>query len=127
VTRAAHGSAGRRSAEQRGRWAESLCVLRLRLAGYRILARRAKSPLGEIDLVARRGRILAFIEVKARADHATALFALTPRQSRRIERAALSFVARHPALAGLGMRYDAMLVRPWRWPVHIVDAWRPVN
>jgi len=127
VIRAARRSAARRSAERRGRWAEALCVLRLRLAGYRILARRAKSALGEIDLVARRGRILAFIEVKARADNATALFALTPRQSRRIERAALAFVARHPALAALDMRYDAMLVRPWRWPVHVVDAWRPVG
>jgi putative endonuclease len=117
--------AGRQQAERQGRWAEALCVLRLRLSGYRIVARRLRTPMGEIDLIARRGKVLAFIEVKARAEPDAALFAVTPRQSARIERAALSFVARHPALATLDMRYDIMVVLPRRWPRHLPDAWRP--
>jgi putative endonuclease len=117
----------RQSAEQLGRWAETLCVWRLRLGGYRILARRVRSPVGEIDLVAQRGRILAFIEVKARSSEAAALFALTAQQSRRIERAALAFVASRPAYARLDLRYDMMVVLPWRWPRHLVDAWRPLR
>lgn len=115
----------RQRAERLGRWAETLCVSRLRLTGHRIVARRFKSPLGEIDLIARHGSILAFIEVKARADHAAALFAVTPAQTRRIERAAMSFIARHPELALLDMRYDIMVVLPRRWPRHLPDAWRP--
>lgn len=117
----------RQRAERLGRWAEALCVWRLRFAGYRIVARRFKSPVGEIDLIAWRGKVLAFIEVKARADEASALFAVTPTQSQRIERAAMSFVARHPAYARFDMRYDIMLVLPRRWPRHLPDAWRPVR
>lgn len=117
--------AARRRANRLGRWAETLCVWRLRFAGYHILARRFASPLGEIDLVARRGKVLAFIEVKARPDAASALFAVTSAQSRRIEAAASAFLARHPRLAGLGLRYDIMLVAPRRLPRHLKDAWRP--
>ena len=117
----------RQQAERLGRWAETVCVWRLRFAGYRIVARRFKSPVGEIDLIARRGNILAFIEVKARADEASALFAVTPAQSGRIERAALSFIAQRPAYARFGMRYDIMLVLPRRWPRHLPDAWRPLK
>jgi putative endonuclease len=119
--------ADRRSADRWGRWAETLCVLHLRLGGYRIVARRFASPLGEIDLIARRGKVLAFIEVKARPDDASALFAVTPAQSRRIEAAASAFLARHPRLAGLGLRYDIMLVAPRRLPHHLKDAWRPAR
>ncbi len=108
-----------------GRWAESLCVLRLRLAGYRILARRFRCAAGEIDLIARRGALLAMIEVKARAG-GDGLEAVTRAQSRRIEAAALAFLARHPRLAGLGLRYDIMLVGKRRWPRHLRDAWRPM-
>ncbi len=100
-------------------------MLRLRMTGYRIVARRVRTQVGEIDLIARRGNILAFIEVKARATEDEALFAVTPRQSQRIERAAMAFIARRPAYGRFDMRYDIMVVLPWRWPRHLVDAWRP--
>lgn len=118
--------AGRhRRAESFGRLAEQLCLWRLRLGGYRILARRFATPVGEIDIVARRGGTVAVIEVKARARLEAAAFALTPRQCRRIERASAALLARYPALGQCALRYDLMLVRPWRLPVHWPDAWRP--
>lgn len=115
----------RRQAERYGRASEFLAVMALRLKGYRILARRFRAPQGEIDIVARRGRVLAIVEVKARADRDSAVLALTLAQRRRIERAALALVARHPQLAVCDMRFDLMLVGRGRWPHLIADAWRP--
>jgi len=114
----------RRRAFRLGRWAERLCAWRLRLVGYRVLARRYRTPVGELDLVVRRGRTLAFVEVKARPTLAGAAEAIDRRQRARVERAAAAFLAHHPALAGLEMRFDAMLVAPRRWPRHLADAWR---
>jgi putative endonuclease len=111
------------AAELHGRRAEGLCVLLLRLKGYRILARHWRSASGELDIVARRGRILAVIEVKARADHRTAAEAVTPRQQARIERAAVQFTATRPEFATLDLRFDVMLVIPLRLPRHLVGAW----
>ena len=108
-----------------GRCAEGLAAWSLRLRGYRIVARRFRTPLGEIDLVARRGRLLAFVEVKARTDLEQALLALSPRQRQRTARAAELFLLRHPAYAGHTLRFDLVAVRPWRLPRHLVDAWRP--
>jgi putative endonuclease len=107
-----------------GRFAEILCAWHLRVRGYRVLARRFRSPAGEIDLVARRGRIIAFIEVKARPDRDQALAAVTPRQRARILRAAQMFVAHRPQLAECDFRFDVMLVTPGRLPAHVIDAWR---
>lgn len=93
------------------------------LKGYRIIARDVRTPVGEIDLVARRGRTVAFIEVKARRGVNTAE-ALTPRQRRRIVRAARAFLQYRTGLAALDRRFDLILVRPWRWPRHLTNAWR---
>jgi putative endonuclease len=112
-------------ADRLGRWAEWRCVWRLRLSGYRVLARRLRTPVGEVDIVARRGALVAFVEVKARATVDAAAFALTEPQWRRIARAAEMFVSRRPGLASCAIRFDAMLVTPRGWPTHIVDAWRP--
>lgn len=117
--------ARRVAADRLGRWAEWRCVWRLRLCGYRVLARRLRTPAGEIDIVARRGALVAFVEVKARVNADAAAFALTEPQWRRIARAAELFVARRPALADCAIRFDAMLVTPRGWPTHIIDAWRP--
>lgn len=117
-------SGGRHRAERFGRWAEFLCVARLRLGGYRVLARRLRTPLGEIDIVARRGRVVAIVEVKARADVAGASEALTPRQRLRLARAGAWLLAKRRALRGCALRFDLMLVAPRRWPRHLVDAWR---
>ena len=115
--------------ERRGRWAEQAAALLLALKGYRILARRFATHVGEIDLVARRGATLAFVEVKRRPSRGAALEAVLPRQRRRIERAALLFLARHPALAAsCAVRFDVVTVAGagwWSWPRHLVDAWRP--
>ena len=115
----------RRAAERRGHWAETAAALSLRLKGYRIAAARHRTDLGEIDLVARRGRIVAFVEVKARPTLAEALAAVTPTQRRRIKNAARTYLARLPEDADRAVRFDVIAVRPWRWPSHLADAWRP--
>jgi len=100
-------------------------VWRLRCAGYRILARNWRSPMGEIDIVARRGRILAIVEVKQRPDLMTALQAISPRQQARLARAALGFQARRRDCAGLNLRFDVITLGSGFWPRHLKDAWRP--
>jgi len=114
----------RRAAFRRGGRAELLCLWQLRLKGYRILARRYRTPVGEIDLVASRGGVLAAIEVKARDDLASASEAVSVRQQRRIARALAYFLGNRPDLARLSPRFDVMLVAPRRLPRHLVDAWR---
>lgn len=118
------GTERRRRAHRRGRWAESLCLWSLRLRGYRILARDYRVAVGEVDILARRGAVLAAIEVKARPDAASASEAVTPRQRRRIARAAAHFLARHPGLSRLTLRFDVMLVIPGRLPQHLPNAWQ---
>lgn len=106
-----------------GLLAESWVAWALRLRGYRILARRYRTPAGEIDLVVRRGRVVAFVEVKARQDLDAALESLTPRMRRRIGRAALFFVARHAGLADCTLRFDlAAVAPPLRW-AYLDNAW----
>ena len=114
----------RKQAERLGRLAEALAALALRLKGYRVLHRRWRCHLGEIDLVVRRGNAVAFVEVKARPDRDSAAMAVTGRQRRRIARAVAAYLAANGHLAALSLRYDVVLVTPWRWPRHIADAWR---
>jgi putative endonuclease len=115
-------------AERRGRIAESLCVWSLRLRGWRILARRLTSRrgsgAGEIDIIARRGRTIAFIEIKARTSRASAVEAVTAAQRAHIARAAAIFLARTGAGESCDIRFDVMTVSGLI-PVHLVDAWRP--
>ncbi len=114
----------RTARERRGRRAERLAAWYLRFKGYRILARRFRTPVGEIDLIVRRGRRLAFVEVKLRESIEEGLEALTQGQRRRILRAATAFLRLHPQLAGLDLRFDLLLFAPWRPPRHLEDAWR---
>ncbi|HYG85354.1 MAG TPA: YraN family protein [Azospirillum sp.] len=114
----------RQRSESYGRFAEALCRTLLRLRGYRILATRLRTPLGEIDIVARRGDTLAVIEVKARQDWQAATEAVGARQLGRLSRAAHVFLAANPQYAGLSLRFDVMLVTPFAWPRHLRDAWR---
>jgi putative endonuclease len=99
----------------------------LRLKGFRIIARDFRVPVGEIDIIARKGRLLAFIEVKARRSAAQSATGevLTARQRKRIIRAAEAFMMTRPDLAGLDLSFDLMLVGRWRWPRHLIAAWRP--
>jgi len=96
----------------------------LRLRGWRIVASDWRCPSGEIDILARRGGVLAIIEVKSRRDLASAVAAVLPRQRRRIARAASAFLLMRPDLAELALRFDVMLVAPLRPPRHLADAWR---
>jgi len=115
------------AAQAFGRRAEGWAVLWLRLKFYRILARRQRigaAGVGEIDIIAAKGGVIAFIEVKARAELADAALALTPRQRQRLCRGAEAYLARQPALTGHSVRFDVMLLAPRRWPVHMIDAWR---
>lgn len=119
-----HGRSARLRARRRGRVGEVLCRWHLRLRGWRIIARDWRCPAGEIDIIARRGKVLAVIEVKARGSFATAAAAVLPRQRRRIARATTAFLLMRPDLAGLMPRFDVMLVAPLRPPRHLPDAWR---
>ena len=113
----------RRAAERGGRRAERLAAWWLRLNGWRILAVRARTPVGEVDLIARRGRILAFVEVKARATRAEAAIALDDYRLRRVVGAAEALLPRYMRDGDI-VRIDAMFVTPWRLPDHRVDVFR---
>src|SRR5436305_5130373 len=102
--------------------AEARAVAWLTAKGYRILARRFRSPYGEIDIVARRRNLLAFVEVKARATLDDAAWAVTPRQQQRIINAAQAWLMTHPEHAEFELRFDAMLIAPKRLPRHLVAA-----
>jgi putative endonuclease len=114
----------RRGAHLFGLKAESLAVLLLRLKGYSIVARRYTISGGEIDLIARRGDSIAFVEVKARADLEAAADAISATKRRRIARAARVWLARNPWAAGLTLRGDAVFVAPRRLPRHAPSAYR---
>ena len=114
----------RHRAQRRGVLAERLCRWHLRLRGWRIVAADWRCPSGEIDILARRGGVLAIIEVKSRSDIASAAASVAPRQRRRIARAASAFLLMRPDLAELALRFDVMLVAPFRPPRHLPDAWR---
>jgi putative endonuclease len=115
----------RRQAERRGRLAESYAALWLRVKGYDILAHRVKMPVGEIDLIARRRGVLAFIEVKQRTSIAEAQTAVTWRAWERIARASDLWASRDTRLAALDWRYDLIAITPWALPKHYKDFWRP--
>jgi len=113
----------------RGKQAERRAVWLLRLKGYAVLARNFRPVkahgLGEVDIVARRGRMLVFIEVKARSDEAAAIFSIRPEQQARIARAAAHFLKTRPVYRGFATRYDAMVLEAGRfWPRHLIDVWR---
>jgi len=123
VTPARPPTVGRQAAERRGRRAETYAALWLNAKSYRVLARQWRTSQGEVDLIARRGRLLVAVAVKTRANATLAIEAVSPRQRRRIARAALAYLARLPDATKLSLRFDVVLVVPWRLPQHIVGAW----
>ncbi len=102
--------------------AESRAAALLIAKGYRVVARRFRTPVGEIDIVARRGNVLIFVEVKARARLDDAAEAVTDRGKRRIVAAAEAWLSQHPDDAMRNIRFDAVLVAPRRLPRHIEAA-----
>lgn len=116
-------AAERRRFFLKGHRAERFAALALRLKGYRILAVRHRTPLGEIDLIAKRGQLVAFVEVKARPTLIAAVDAVGPTAQRRIAAAADLWLARKKDAAHLSQRFDIVAVLPYRWPVHLPGAW----
>jgi putative endonuclease len=113
----------RRQAEKRGRGAEGLAAMYLRLKGWRILARRARVPGGEVDIVARRGRTLAFVEVKARSSEEAAAMSLDRYRLRRVAVAAERLAPRYMR-EGDDVRIDALFIVPGRFPRHLANVWQ---
>jgi len=112
----------RREAFLRGASAEMRASFYLAVKGYRTLARRWKSPVGEIDLVVKRGNLIVFVEVKTRATLDSAAESVLPRQRRRITAAAEAWLATHPEHMSHDLRFDAVLIAPKRLPRHIEAA-----
>jgi putative endonuclease len=102
--------------------AESRAAAYLMAKGYRILAKRFRTPHGEIDIVAKRRNLIAFVEVKARASLDEAAFAVTPRQQARIIDAAQAWLVAHPKHAEFELRFDAILIAPRSLPRHLLAA-----
>jgi putative endonuclease len=102
--------------------AESCAAAYLMAKGYRILAKRFRTPHSEIDLIARRRNLVAFVEVKARATLDDAAFAVTPHQQGRIINAAEAWLAAYPQYAEFELRFDAILIAPRRLPRHLLAA-----
>ena len=103
----------------RGEWLASLALM---VKGFRIVARRYRTPLGEIDLIARRGDLVLIVEVKARRTLMEAMEAVARTSERRIEAAADLWLSRQPDFGRLSVRFDMVAVLPWRWPVHVENA-----
>ena len=113
---------GRLKNYRRGHRAEVLAAAYMMTKGYRILARRLKTAAGEIDLIAVRGRRLAFVEVKRRATLAQCQASITPRLRQRVRRASSLWLAGRPRFHEYDQGFDVIFMRAWRWPVHLPDA-----
>jgi len=116
-------------AERTGRMAEAAGALWLAMKGYRIIDRRVKTPVGEIDIIAMQRKpapygTLCLVEVKWRPTVEEAVTAISHQQRSRLTRAAAAFLLRHPQYASSDLRYDALLLAPGAWPRHLRDAWR---
>jgi len=112
----------RQRAERAGRRGEWFAALYLRAKGYRILVTRKKTPVGEIDIIAKRGDTLVFVEVKLRRTLADRDVALAALDTERIARAAQWWHMEHPRARMLPARFDVIVLLPWRWPEHIENA-----
>lgn len=114
----------RKLAEQKGRRAEMIARIWLRLKGYRILNYRFKTKVGEIDIIAKKGKSLAIIEVKARQTKAAALESITYKQRQRIERTTQLWLKKTKNNNIQSPRFDIIAIVPNRFPIHIKQAWR---
>jgi putative endonuclease len=112
----------KRETYRKGQLGEWIAVLFLRLKGYTILERRFKTPFGEIDIIAKRGRTIAAIEVKFRQTLQEAAESISDYQKQRIQNAFLMFLKKYPKPADV-FRFDALLISPYKWPIHIKNAW----
>ncbi|MGR6467044.1 YraN family protein [Rhizobium sp. PAMB 3182] len=116
------GSSRKRKAYRRGLLSEYIAAVFLMFRGYRILSVRYRTKVGEIDIIARRGDLVAFVEVKARAGDNAAIDAVGYSTQRRIRSASEIWLSRQPDYARLSWRYDIVAVVPWHLPRHLRDA-----
>ncbi|HEY9012411.1 MAG TPA: YraN family protein [Devosia sp.] len=114
----------RQGAEIYGRRGEALAAWFLRLKGYRIIDARYKTPVGEIDLIARRFGVTVFVEVKSRRSRHLEGEALLAVNTRRIVRAAEYYISRHPVLVTRSLRFDVIFLAPRMWPRHVMNAFQ---
>lgn len=112
----------RQKAERRGHWSEYIAAAYLFLKGYRILALRYRTRLGEVDIIARKGDVVVFVEVKARRDAQAGLDAVGGETQRRIRAASDLWLAKHGRGRLWTQRYDVLVIVPRRWPRHFPDA-----
>jgi len=117
-------TAKRRKSYRLGHRGEAMAAMALRLKGFRILARRYRTRLGEIDLIARRGDLVLIVEVKARRTLLEAMEAIRRESEWRIEGAADLWLSRQPDYGRLSVRFDMVAVLPWRWPVHVENIFQ---
>jgi len=108
---------------QKGLRAEALAKLYFRLKGYAVLAERYKTPVGEVDLILKRGKTIVFVEVKLRGKVEEAVESIHARNRVRVSRAAELYLQRHPRYTGYALRFDALALARGKWPAHIVNAW----
>ena len=118
------GTQFRKFAEGSGRRGEAIAALYLGFKGYRIVARRVKTPVGEIDLIVQRGGVTVFVEVKARSFSHQEADALMAVNRRRIVHAAQMWLMRRPELMATDLRFDVIFLAPFAWPRHIVNAFQ---
>ncbi|MGI9365100.1 MAG: YraN family protein [Rhizobiaceae bacterium] len=113
----------RKKAYRKGKRAEMFAALALRLKGYRIAAKRFKTPVGEVDLIARKGKVVVFVEVKARSTVSATLDSVGPSAMKRIEAAGNWWLSQQPDAADLNWRFDIVSVVPGKWPIHHKNVW----
>ncbi len=113
----------RKSAYRKGHRAEWFAAFCLMLKGYSIAARRFKTPVGEVDLIARKKDLVVFVEVKARNTEQAALDSITASAQKRIEAAGEWWISQQLDGAQLSWRFDAIAVVPRRWPIHFENVW----
>ena len=112
----------RLAAEQRVRRGETIAAWFLRLKGWRVVAMRVKTPRGEVDLIARRGKTIAFVEVKARNNVRDLATAIDAYRLRRVAAAAEILLPKYGKECE-NMQIDVIMVAPWRWPHHLPNVW----
>jgi putative endonuclease len=112
----------RKKALRRGHVSEYFAAFALMLRGYRIVAMRYRVKSGEIDIIARKGDVISFVEVKARATTEASVFAVDGSTQNRIRNASTFWLSTRKDAGSLSYSYDIVAVRPWRWPIHLKDA-----
>ena len=123
MSRTDNQKAKRQKAERRGHRGEILAAWWLRFNGFSIKESRFKTPVGEVDIIARRGNLVLFVEVKARADHRTALDSVGYRSQQRIEKAARLWLSQQSDFSRLSWRFDVIAISPWKLPRHFQNVW----